>query len=173
MDEYIKLRWLRRTRSVSFAVGRARPRKSPTLFLTNHFEETGSKKYRHPLRASRNRVQSDGLWDQCQLLPSRLFGERGPTQTWTWTQRFTVSGQWLLPVDSAKPPAGLREGGLPSNSTASSSRPRDLIQAVTPEELIVRFERRSHNPILREAALDRDRAVIPWLGGRRIRFAFA
>ena len=43
---------------------------------------------------------------------------------------------------------------------------------VTPDELIVRFERRSHNPILREAALDRERAAIPWLGGRRIRFAF-
>jgi tetratricopeptide (TPR) repeat protein len=43
---------------------------------------------------------------------------------------------------------------------------------VTPDELIVCFERRSHNPILREAALDRDRAAIPWLGGRRIRFAF-
>jgi hypothetical protein len=44
---------------------------------------------------------------------------------------------------------------------------------VTPDELIVRFDRRNHNPILREAALDRDRAAIPWLGGRRIRFAFA
>jgi hypothetical protein len=43
---------------------------------------------------------------------------------------------------------------------------------VTPEELIVHFDRRSYNPILREAALDRQHATIPWLGGRRIRFAF-
>ena len=42
----------------------------------------------------------------------------------------------------------------------------------TDRELIVRFERRSHNPILREAALDRDRTPVPWLGGRRIRFVF-
>jgi hypothetical protein len=44
---------------------------------------------------------------------------------------------------------------------------------MTPEELIVRFERRSHNLILREAALDRYKPSIPWLGGRRIRFPFA
>ena len=40
------------------------------------------------------------------------------------------------------------------------------------EEIIVRFDRRSHNPILREAALDREAGPIPWLQGRRIRFAF-
>jgi hypothetical protein len=43
---------------------------------------------------------------------------------------------------------------------------------VTDDELIVRFERRSHNPILREAALDRERIPIPWLNGRRLRFTF-
>jgi hypothetical protein len=39
---------------------------------------------------------------------------------------------------------------------------------VTSDELIVRFERRSHNPILLEATLDRNRPAIPWLGGRQI-----
>jgi hypothetical protein len=42
----------------------------------------------------------------------------------------------------------------------------------TPDELIVRFEKRSHNPILREAAMDREPTTIAWLGGRRIRFVF-
>jgi hypothetical protein len=42
----------------------------------------------------------------------------------------------------------------------------------TPDELIVRFEKRSHNPILREAAMDRQPTPIAWLGGRRIRFVF-
>jgi hypothetical protein len=32
--------------------------------------------------------------------------------------------------------------------------------------VVVRFDRRSHNPILREAALDRDRFLIPWPGNR-------
>jgi len=38
--------------------------------------------------------------------------------------------------------------------------------------IVVQFDRRCHNPILREAALDREAAPIPWLGNRRIRFAF-
>jgi hypothetical protein len=41
------------------------------------------------------------------------------------------------------------------------------------QEIIVRFDRRSHNPILREAALDREEVPIPWLGDRQIRFSFA
>jgi hypothetical protein len=40
------------------------------------------------------------------------------------------------------------------------------------EEIIVRLDRRSHNPIVREAALDHEPAPVPWLGDRRIRFAF-
>ena len=43
----------------------------------------------------------------------------------------------------------------------------------TPDELIVRFDKRSHNPILREAAMDREPTPISWLGGRRIRFVYA
>ncbi len=42
----------------------------------------------------------------------------------------------------------------------------------TPDRIIVRFDRRSHNPILRDAALDRDLMPIPWLGGRSLQFLF-
>ena len=38
--------------------------------------------------------------------------------------------------------------------------------------ITVGFERRSHNPILREAALDREPIPIPWLGKRRLAFTF-
>ena len=31
------------------------------------------------------------------------------------------------------------------------------------EQIVVRFDKRSHNPILREAALDQPRQPIPWL----------
>ena len=44
---------------------------------------------------------------------------------------------------------------------------------VEDEEIVVRLDRRSHNPILREAALDREAEPISWLGNRRIRFSFA
>ena len=37
---------------------------------------------------------------------------------------------------------------------------------------VVTFDRRSHNPILREAALDRDSPPIPWLRNYRVEFAY-
>ena len=40
------------------------------------------------------------------------------------------------------------------------------------DRLIVTFDRRSHTPILREAALGRDSLPIAWLGGRKIEFNF-
>jgi hypothetical protein len=40
------------------------------------------------------------------------------------------------------------------------------------DRLIVGFDRRSHNPILREATLDRDSVPIPWLGQRKIEFTY-
>ena len=45
---------------------------------------------------------------------------------------------------------------------------------VTTEQkrVVVRFDRRCHNPILREAALDRDGIPIPWLRGRIISFDY-
>jgi hypothetical protein len=44
--------------------------------------------------------------------------------------------------------------------------------SVTPERIIVQFDRRSHNPILREAALDRACPPIPWLGNRQLVFTY-
>jgi hypothetical protein len=44
---------------------------------------------------------------------------------------------------------------------------------VEAERLVVRFDRRSHNPILREAALDREAPVIPWLRDHKMTFVYA
>src|SRR5262249_2016723 len=44
---------------------------------------------------------------------------------------------------------------------------------VTEDRIVVRRDRRSHNPILREAALDRGNEPIPWLGNRTVRFTFS
>ena len=64
----------------------------------------------------------------------------------------------------------------------SQSKPKGLYRkfvetsgAVEIEEggrLVVSFDRRSNNPILREARLDRDPPQIPWLGNRRLEFVF-
>ena len=43
---------------------------------------------------------------------------------------------------------------------------------IQPDCLAVRLDRRCHNPILREAALDRDPTPIPWLGQRTIGFTY-
>ena len=38
--------------------------------------------------------------------------------------------------------------------------------------LLVTFDRRCHNPVLKEAALDKSGTSIPWLGGLKIKFDF-
>jgi len=46
------------------------------------------------------------------------------------------------------------------------------VVTIQPDHLAVRLDRRCHNPILREAALDRDPTPIPWLGQRTIAFTY-
>lgn len=43
---------------------------------------------------------------------------------------------------------------------------------VQSDRLLVRFDKRAHNPILREALLDHECPPIPWLGGLRLEFRF-
>ena len=38
--------------------------------------------------------------------------------------------------------------------------------------ILVTLDRRSNNPILREAQLDHESPAIPWLGNRRIRYMY-
>ncbi len=62
---------------------------------------------------------------------------------------------------------------------AASSRHlfRDFINAtatitLTKEAIHVAFQKRAHNPLLVAAEFDRTDLPIPWLGGKRLRFAF-
>jgi hypothetical protein len=41
------------------------------------------------------------------------------------------------------------------------------------QQIVVRFDRRSHNPILREAALDRECPPIPWLNNLPVTFTYS
>jgi hypothetical protein len=43
---------------------------------------------------------------------------------------------------------------------------------IQPDRLTIAFDRRTHNPIVREAALDRDSRPVPWLGQRRLLFTY-
>jgi hypothetical protein len=54
---------------------------------------------------------------------------------------------------------------------------RDLIDAtaeitITESEVVVRYQKRAHNPLLIAAEFDETDVAIPWLGGRRLRLAF-
>ena len=61
------------------------------------------------------------------------------------------------------------------------AKPKDLYRkfvetagdvTVTPERIVVHFDRRSHNPILSESNLDRACPPIPWLGNRLLEFTY-
>ena len=141
-------------------------RQKRTLFLTNHPQETARNviiRY-----AGRNRVE-DGLGISvnffhldCLASEVRLNVDLDATLTILAHGCYRWLGRQLRGYEKAAPKQLYRlfvatEGVI----------------RTTPEELVVRLQRRSHNPILREAALDREPTPIPWLGGRRIRFIFA
>jgi hypothetical protein len=54
---------------------------------------------------------------------------------------------------------------------------RDLIDAtaditIAEARVVVKFQKRAHNPLLLAAGFDRADQVIPWLGGKRLRLVF-
>lgn len=54
---------------------------------------------------------------------------------------------------------------------------RDFVDAtatvtVRERDIVVRFQKRSHNPLLLAAGLDRDRPKVPWLGNRPLQLVF-
>jgi hypothetical protein len=54
---------------------------------------------------------------------------------------------------------------------------RDFIDAaaeitITEDEIVVKFQKRAHNPLLVAAGLNQTDAAIPWLGGKRLRLVF-
>jgi hypothetical protein len=54
---------------------------------------------------------------------------------------------------------------------------RDFVDAtavvtIGESEIVIRYQKRAHNPLLVAAGLDRAETVIPWLGGKRLRLVF-
>jgi hypothetical protein len=137
----------------------------PTLFLSNNFEETARNliiRY-----AGRNRVE-DGLGISvnffhldCLASEVRLNVDLDATMTVLANGCYRWLGKQLRGYEKAAPKQLYRR----FVETAGVVRS-------TPETILVHFDKRSHNPILREAALDRESIAIPWLGGRRLQFLF-
>ena len=140
-------------------------KEKPTLLLTNDLDETARNlviRY-----AGRNRIE-DGLGSAVDFFHlDRLSSEVRLNVDLDAALTAVAHGcyRWL----------GSRLKGW------EKSKPKDLCRRfvesaglveVTKDGVAVRFDRRSHNPVLRAAALDREPVSVPWLGDRRLRFGF-
>jgi hypothetical protein len=137
----------------------------PTLFLSNNFAETARNliiRY-----AGRNRVE-DSLGTavnffhlDCLASEVRLNVDLDTVMTVLANGCYRWLGKQLRGYDKAAPKQLYRRfvetGG---------------VVEVAADRVVVHFDKRCHNPILREAALDRTPQSIPWLPGRSIAFNY-
>jgi hypothetical protein len=140
-------------------------REEPTLFLSNNTEETARGlvvRY-----AGRNRVE-DGLGSavnffhlDCLASEVRLNVDLDTALTVLANGCYRWLGQRLHGFGKAAPKQLYRR----FVETAG------LVE-VAEDRVVVQFDRRSHNPVLREAALDREVFPIPWLQDRLVTFTY-
>jgi hypothetical protein len=140
-------------------------RDRPTLFLSNNFEETPRAliiRY-----AGRNRIE-DGLGISvnffhldCLASEVRLNVDLDAALTVIAHGCYRWLASQLRGFAKAAPKQLYRR----FVATGGTVR-------IQEDRITVTFERRSHNPILREAALDREPIRVPWLGNRNLVFAF-
>ncbi len=141
-------------------------REEPTLFLVNHFEV-------RPRDAIMNYARRNGIEDglgtnvnffhlDCLSSEVRLNVDLDVTLTVIANGCYRWLARQLKGFAQAKPKQLYRKfietGGL--------------IEVAPNRRLIITFDRRSHNPILREAALDKDSPPIPWLKNYRVEFNY-
>lgn len=141
-------------------------REAATLFLTNNFDASPRDMIANYAR--RNRIE-DGLGTNvnffhldCLSSEVRLNVDLDVTLTVIANGCYRWLARQLKGFDTAKPKQLYRKfvetGGH--------------IEVAPNRRLLVTFDRRSHNPILREAALDRDCPAIPWLKNYRVGFNY-
>jgi hypothetical protein len=140
-------------------------REKPTLFLSNNFQETARNliiRY-----AGRNRVE-DGLGISvnffhldCLASEVRLNVDLDAAMTVLANGCYRWLGKQLRGFEKAAPKQLYRRF-VETGGTIQT----------TDKEVIIHFEKRCHNPILREACLDQNHTRIPWLGNKRIQFHF-
>ena len=141
-------------------------RDRPTLFLSNHFEETPREliiRY-----AGRNRIKG-GLGVSvnffhldCLASEVRLNVDLDTTLTVIANGCYRWLASRLKGFEKADPKQLFRRFVETSGTVT-----------IQPRKLTVAFDRRSHNPILREADLGNDSPPIAWLGQRSIEFTYA
>src|SRR4029450_1941544 len=135
----------------------------PTLFLSNDFEETSRDliiRY-----AGRNRIE-DGLGISVNFFHLDCLASE---------VRLNVDLDAALTVIAHGCYRWLASRLNGFEKAAPKQLYRRFIETagtvmIGEDRLTVTLDRRSHNPILREAALDRDSRPIPWIGRRRLTF---
>ena len=141
-------------------------RDKPTLLLTNNFDETARQimtRY-----TSRNGIE-DSLGSGVNFFHLDCLASEVPLNADLDAALTVVANgcyRWLASeldgFTEAKPKRLCRK----IIETGGTVR-------VTADEIHVHFQKRAHNPILRQAALDAKAGAIPWAGGKTLRFTYA
>jgi hypothetical protein len=141
-------------------------RESLTLFITNNTEETARNlviRY-----AGRNRVEGDlgtavnFFHLDCLASEVRLNVDVDAAVTVLANGCYRWLGKQLKGFEKAEAKQLFRRFVETEGSVE-----------ITDDRILVRLARRSHNPILREAALDQSPLPIPWLGNRSVSFSYS
>jgi hypothetical protein len=142
-------------------------RKQPSLFLSNNFDVT-------PRELIMNYARRNGVEDSlgtsvnffhldCLSSEVRLNVDLDVTMTVLAHGCYRWLSNQLRGFEQTKPKSLYRKFIETSGS----------IEVASDHRLLVTFDRRSHNPILREAKLDQDSPPIPWLNNYRLEFHFS
>jgi hypothetical protein len=141
-------------------------RDQPTLFLTNHFEVSAREVIANYAR--RNGIE-DGLGTNvnffhldCLSSEVRLNVDLDVTLT------VLANGCYRWLSSRLKGFAKAKAKQLYRKFVETAGR----VEVTADGRLLVTFDRRSHNPILREAGLDQESPPIPWLKNLRVSFAY-
>jgi hypothetical protein len=139
----------------------------PTLFLTNNFAVTARELVKNYAR--RNGVE-DALGSSvnffhldCLSSEVRLNVDLDTVLTVLANGCYRWLGHQLHGFEQSKPKALYRKFVETSGT----------IEVARGQRILVRLDRRSHNPILREAQLDADGPPIPWLANHRLEFLYS
>ncbi len=142
-------------------------RENPTLFLTNNFEATARDIVTNYAR--RNGVE-DALGTSvnffhldCLSSEVRLNVDLDTILTVLANGCYRWLADQLHGFERSKPKALYRKFVETSGA----------VEIKEGRRIVVYFDRRSHNPILREAQLDKQKPKIPWLANHRLEFVYS
>jgi len=141
-------------------------RENPTLFLTNNFQTS-------PRALVMNYARRNGVEDalgssvnffhlDCLSSEVRLNADLDTVLTVLANGCYRWLASRLRGFDQSKPKALYRKFVETSGAVEMEASRR----------IVVYLDRRSHNPILREAQLDKESPKIPWLANHRLEFVY-